>query len=123
METNIQKTCLLCENIIRGRSDKRFCDDNCRNNYHNRKKEQSKALIGRINNTLKRNRSILEGFFTGEEQIIQVRREELLEKGYIFRYHTHLRKNKFGSFYKYCYDYGLLELKDDNCLLIKGLNL
>lgn len=29
------KKCLWCEKVINGRSDKKYCDDSCRNNYNN----------------------------------------------------------------------------------------
>ena len=30
------KPCLSCSKPVKGRTDKKFCDDYCRNSYHNR---------------------------------------------------------------------------------------
>jgi len=40
------KTCLACGKILKGRVDKKFCDDYCRNNYNNlQKAKEAKALM------------------------------------------------------------------------------
>jgi hypothetical protein len=43
------KTCLQCGTELRGRIDKKFCDDQCRTAYNNSIKTDS-AIIKNINN-------------------------------------------------------------------------
>ena len=60
IETMENKTCLNCGEPIRGRVDKKFCDDQCRNNYNYHQYADANNLMRRINHTLKKNRNILE---------------------------------------------------------------
>jgi len=57
MEVN--KYCLLCNEKLSGRIDKKFCSDYCRTQYHNVRNKLSADLIRKINTILKRNRRIL----------------------------------------------------------------
>ena len=54
-----KKVCLECQEPIKGRIDKKFCSDYCRNTYNNSVAKDSKNLIRNINNRLKRNYKIL----------------------------------------------------------------
>ena len=60
MENTNQKNCIACNKIIRGRSDKKFCNDYCRNAYNNQIKSPTNNLIRNTNNRLSKNRRILE---------------------------------------------------------------
>ena len=44
------RKCLECEETVKGRVDKKFCSDYCRNSYNNRVNKDSKNLIRNINN-------------------------------------------------------------------------
>ena len=59
------KTCLACVKPLKGRIDKKFCDDYCRNNYNNLQKAKGNysSFVRNINNTLLKNRKILESIF------------------------------------------------------------
>ena len=54
------KTCLDCGNPIIGRADKKFCDDQCRNNYNNKLRADESTAVKNINAILFKNRKILE---------------------------------------------------------------
>ena len=54
------KLCLNCNKPVKGRTDKKFCDDYCRNNYNNQLKSNTINLVRNINNALGKNRRILE---------------------------------------------------------------
>src|SRR5258708_32600415 len=116
-ETNA-KLCLTCSKPIKGRTDKKFCDDYCRNNYNNQLKSNTINLVRNINNALGKNRRILENFF-GKEDIIKTTKNRLLEKGFQFKYTTHTYTNKKGNVYFFCYDIGYLPLENDWYLLVK----
>ena len=49
----MKRKCLECQEILYGRSDKKFCGDYCRNTYNN-KLNKSNKTIRKINKTIKR---------------------------------------------------------------------
>ncbi len=53
-------TCLECGYEITGRSDKKFCSDQCRNTYNNRLKQDANNFVRNVNAILRKNRRILE---------------------------------------------------------------
>lgn len=118
MET---KNCLSCKKILKGRIDKKFCDDYCRNNYNNQLKSnnQNIAYVKHINNTLLKNRKILDSIFPDNEELLKITQQKLLDKGFVFKYHTHTYKNKKNQVYYFCYDYGYLMLENNWLLVVK----
>jgi hypothetical protein len=114
----INKTCLTCGRAVRGRSDKKFCDDSCRNNYNNQIKSENNICIRNINRILKKNRRILQDILASGE-MVKTKKERLTEEGFRFRYFTHTYTNKKGSVYFFCYDYGYLPLENDLFLIAK----
>jgi len=116
-----KKTCLCCNHLIKGRSDKKFCDDNCRNAYNNQLKAKTSysSYIRNINNTLYKNRKILEELLPIQEEMVKTTKDKLLQKGFLFKYHTHTYTNKKGNVYHFCYDYGYLPLDNDWFLIVK----
>jgi predicted nucleic acid-binding Zn ribbon protein len=117
MEKNI-KTCLFCNKPIRGRTDKKFCDDYCRNNYNNRQNSDQNNLVRNINNALRKNRRLLAEAL-GENEMRKVRKTALLEKGYNSLYHTHIYQTQKHQTYFFCYEYGFLPLEEELWLLVK----
>jgi len=97
--------CLACGSPVRGRIDKRFCDDACRSGFHNQKHREQDAFVSKINRILKRNRKILAGYHDRSLQPILLRK--LLEDGFLFGYCTHIEhiEGKKGLI-SFCYDYG-----------------
>ncbi len=118
MIAETKKFCLTCSKQIKGRTDKKFCDDYCRNNYNNQLKSNTINLVRNINNALGKNRRILENFF-GAEEMTKTTKDKLLEKGFQFKYITHTYTNKKGNVYFFCYDIGYLPLEGDWYLLVK----
>ena len=113
------KACLACDKPIKGRSDKKFCDDYCRNNYNNQLKALTSSQVRLINNTLAKNYRILQGLLTEDKEMVKTSREQLLLKGFSFKYLTHIYTTKAGKTYYYCYDYGYLSLDNDWFLIVK----
>ena len=113
------RLCLDCKKPVKGRTDKKFCNDFCRNNFNNLLKSDTNNLVRNINNTLGRNRRILESFFNGEEELAKTTQEKLHEKGFLFKYITHTYTNKKGNTYFFVYDLGYLPLENDWYLLVK----
>jgi DNA-directed RNA polymerase subunit M/transcription elongation factor TFIIS len=111
------KNCPECGNIILGRVDKKFCSDMCRNNFNNKLKAVDVNYVRNINNSLKKNRRILEEICPEEKS--KTTRNTLNDKGFDFNHVTHLRKTQKGSVYHFVYDYGYLELDNDFFLIVK----
>ncbi|HKO81264.1 MAG TPA: hypothetical protein VJU78_12750 [Chitinophagaceae bacterium] len=72
-----------------------------------------------INNTLLKNRKILEGILPDEEEMAKANKEKLQRLGFQFKYMTHTYITKTGKTYFYCYDYGYLPLDKDWYLIVK----
>jgi predicted nucleic acid-binding Zn ribbon protein len=112
-----QSTCLECKESMVGRSDKKFCSDYCRNAFNNRQNSDSNKLVRNINNTLRKNRRVLEKLNPNEKT--KSTRDTMLSLGFNFNYHTHLYTTKTGSNYLFCYEYGYLMLENDEVLIVK----
>ncbi|HMK04964.1 MAG TPA: hypothetical protein VK489_12260 [Ferruginibacter sp.] len=115
-----KKTCLLCDKELKGRSDKKFCDDYCRAAYNNELKSVCNNHIRNVNNALVKNRRVLESLLPESRSTAKATREKLIEKGFQFKYHTHLYNTKNGTSYFYCYEYGYLPLENNWFLIVKG---
>jgi len=112
-----ERLCLDCGTVLHGRSDKKFCDDQCRNNYNNQLNSDSYNLVRNINNILKRNRRIMEELNpTGKTKVT---RKKMAAKGFDFDHITSIYQTKTGSTYYFCYEYGYLLLDNDEVLLVK----
>lgn len=115
-----ERKCLNCQKAIQGRSDKKFCDDYCRNHFNNHLKADKYQVVRSINHALKRNRKILEFALSSVGETVRISREQLLLKGFQFKYHTHRFVNKKGDTYIYCYDYGYLKLDSEWFLVVRA---
>jgi hypothetical protein len=119
-EQSLLRICRHCGKQLRGRIDKRFCDDYCRNSFNNQLKGISTHLVRNINNALGKNRRILHELLSenGNEDA-KANREMLVQLGFQFRYFTHVNKNSNGKLCNYCYDYGYIPLENDWFLIVK----
>jgi len=117
MET-LNRLCLECGKSLKGRSDKKFCDDYCRNAYNNKAKIEESSYVRKINKTLQRNRRILEELL-GKESMVKQPKSSFINKGFHFHYYTHQYVNKKGNIYYFCYEYGFLPLEGDWYLIVK----
>jgi hypothetical protein len=114
------KNCLACERPIKGRTDKKFCDDSCRNNYNNRLNSDASPLIRNINNILRKNRRILAELLSGlNKPVLVIDRPKLVAKGYKFEYFTEHYSTKENEKYYYCYDYGYRQLDEEKLMVVK----
>ncbi|HCN83737.1 MAG TPA: hypothetical protein DIT07_08955 [Sphingobacteriaceae bacterium] len=114
----MERLCLDCGTALKGRSDKKFCDDQCRSNYNNRLKSEDNSFMKQVNLVLKKNRSILEKL--NPEGKTKVSRDKMLKHGFNFTYYTHIYETQKGSIYHFCYEYGYLPIENNMILLIKN---
>ncbi len=91
-----------------GRIDKKFCNDQCRNNYNNKLNKDENALVTSINRILRKNRRILKALNPNGKA--KVKRTELEKRGFDFKHFTHVYKTKDSRVYYFCYEYGYLPL-------------
>ena len=95
--------CLNCgREIPIGRPDKKFCNTDCKNRYHNRKKKQHRGVVEqRVLRILERNHSILDKL--ERLGIHSVDHYTLIGLGYNLEYVTSYRKS--GVHHQYaCFD-------------------
>ena len=95
-QTKIVRNCLYCGAEIIGRFDKKFCDDNCRNNYHYRiKSKEYDGVVKMVNGALLNNRKILKSL-CGECKAI-VKKKSLDDRGFDYDLITNIYKAKSES--------------------------
>jgi hypothetical protein len=112
--------CLTCNTELRGRADKKFCDDQCRTTFNNQQKAEP-PFVKEITSALKKNRRIMEGLIPVDTGKIKVSQQKLLAKGFNFAYHTHTYTTKVGTHYTFCYEYGYLKIDNDYYMLVKRI--
>ncbi|WP_461532723.1 hypothetical protein [Sinomicrobium sp.] len=113
----MNRKCLECERPVSGRTDKKFCGDHCRNAYNNRLNRDSKNLMRRINNKLRKNYRILAELNPKDKT--KTSKLKLLERGFDFDYFTHTYTTRNGKTYFFLYDLGYLPLENDIYVLVK----
>lgn len=103
----MERVCLDCGAKLLGRSDKKFCSDQCRNNYNNRLNRDQNNYVRNVHAQLRRNRRILSDLFDDGHYLIH--RDALIAQGYNFTFFTHLVETKEGLRWSYCFEYGFRE--------------
>ncbi len=108
--TNI---CLNCEEPIRkGRSDKKFCNPGCKDEYYNAIKIKEGKEINKINGILKNNRRVLQELFDANKSDKKFKREMLIRAGFEFGFLTHVVVTKVkANEITFCFDYGYREIE------------
>jgi len=111
-----ERACAYCQLPISGRSDKKFCDDQCRSAYGAKYRKTVSDPVRRINAVLKRNREILLALNPSGKTVTS--KSELVWRGFDFAYHTSIYQTRSGSTYHYCYDIGYLVLGAERVLVV-----
>jgi hypothetical protein len=107
----VEKKCLDCGETIHGRTDKKFCSDQCRNNYNNRLNRDSNNFVRNVHGLLRKNRRILSDLYS--EGKITIHRDALFALGYNFSFFTHNIESPGGKKYHYCFEYGYCDIEND----------
>jgi hypothetical protein len=124
MET-IARLCKQCGKDInpdKGRKDRKFCDENCKNKFHNTQAYLEEQEIKRIQHVLKKNRRALKKVF-GRADKDAIKKDRLLKEGFEFDYHTHfvttkIKRNQFI----FCFDYGYREVEEGLFKIVKAFD-
>ncbi len=105
----MKKTCQECAVSFSGRSDAKYCSDQCRATNYNRS-NVGDVYMRQVNSILRRNRRILLDF--NPQGKSRVRESDLLAKGFNFNYSTNVYTTKAGKIYHFCYDQGYINTTD-----------
>ncbi len=113
----MDRHCPECNEVIRGRSDKKFCSDSCRNSHNNKLSRHVNNLVRNVNRLLSKNYRILAQLNPNGKS--KTTREALAVKGFDFNHHTSIYETKKGGRYYFCYDQGYILLEDNHVALVK----
>lgn len=88
----IQHPCAYCgEEIPHYRSNKKYCDEDCKSKHFNQLQKEANLEMGRVNRILKKNFQIMKDLLD-EEKHVKVKKIKLEKKGFNFRFHTSVIK-------------------------------
>jgi len=107
----VEKKCLDCGEPIHGRTDKKFCSDQCRNNYNNRLNRDTNNFVRNVHGLLRKNRRILADLYA--EGKLKVHKDALFALGYNFSFFTHVIETSGGQRFHYCFEYGYCDTGND----------
>lgn len=116
MMTNQRKKCIECDEPFHGRSDKRFCSDQCRTANYNDKNKEVTNYIRNVNAIVRKNRKVLAQL--NPEGKIRLKREKLATAGFNFKFFTNVYRTQKGDIYYFCYDQGYRKLDNDFFMLV-----
>lgn len=111
--------CIICENELVGRRDKKFCSLECKNRYHKQRKVHNYHATAETDRRLHRNRTILiELSEEASSKKFVTPRNRLVRKGFSFNHFTSLSMNKEGKTYRHIYDYAWMEFSTTDVLVV-----
>ncbi len=112
-----KRLCPECGEVLKGRIDKKFCSDLCRNAFNNKLNSDTNNYVRNINNSLRKNRRILEENLVGDTT--KISKQKLIDKGFNFNFYTNQNLTKNNNTYIFCYEFGYLHLENDYVLIVK----
>lgn len=105
------RLCPICKIPISGRTDKKYCSDQCRALANNNKKIEAQRVLLITNQTLRKNRTILKTLCPQGKAT--VRKEVLISMGFNFDNFTSIFVTYSKAIYYLCYDYGYSPIMED----------
>lgn len=117
MEEKTTKTCPECGKAIKGRIDKKFCSEPCRNASNNERVFKDNKKVNFVNGILKKNRKILKEMI--ENNQTEITANTLLSEGFNFYYITSFEYSNEGVCSYFCYEYRYYQ-SGDNCFKLKN---
>ena len=98
----MERICRECGANLLGRSDKKYCSEECKNSFNNRANWSDRAYRVKINAILSKNRRVLN---TVLEEVGSVcPKEELLKRGFNFKYVTSIQNISKKNIRYECYN-------------------
>ncbi|MSP65987.1 MAG: hypothetical protein EXR22_04565 [Flavobacteriaceae bacterium] len=102
MQHTGHKFCLNCGLPVFGRADKKYCDDYCRNDFHNSQAVTNSKLTRSSHKKLRRNYEILNGVI--DAGVCEIAKDELLVYGFNTKAMTELDLREDGTMLYGIYD-------------------
>ncbi|GAB2631833.1 hypothetical protein [Belliella aquatica] len=103
----------VCDRLVLGRSDKKYCCDGCRSAHYNDTKQEKKSdPLKRILKFQENNRDILREIFEKNEGKAIVSKSYLIGLGFNFMYHTHFMLTYKRKFLQCSFDYAIRVIDD-----------
>lgn len=96
------RQCQACGRELIGRIDKKFCDTQCRADFHNQNRSYGELYISGVQRIIRQNRKILKTLCP--EGKATLRKEVLDQMGYDFRHFSGIYKTSHNVYYL-VYDY------------------
>ncbi|MDZ7739805.1 MAG: hypothetical protein U5K32_12210 [Bacteroidales bacterium] len=115
------RKCLDCGEVLRGRSDKKFCSDQCRNNYNNTINREANNLVRNVHSVLRKNRKILCDLYDSGTR--KIHRDALLVSEFNMNFFTHSVETNNSSITRYCYEYGYRDIDSEYITLVKNADI
>jgi hypothetical protein len=112
----MERKCLECGEVLMGRADKKFCNDQCRSAHYQRKNVVTEGLIRTTNNQLRKNYTILKAL--NKDGKTKVKKATLLKEGFIFGLITGIYTTRENKTYYFVYDQGYLPIENDYYVLV-----
>ncbi|HEX8514568.1 MAG TPA: hypothetical protein VF868_00105 [Bacteroidia bacterium] len=113
----MDRKCHECGDTLKGRADKKYCSDLCRNSYNNKVNSHKSVYVRNVNSILRRNRKILQELIPSETA--KASKSKLQQRGFNFSFYTDVYTSQKGKNYFFCYEYGYLPLENDHVFLVK----
>lgn len=110
MKLRETRKCAECGDVIVGRTDKKYCGDQCRFLANNRKKTATEWPILELNKTLRKNRSILKTLCPVGRSV--VRKEVLDALQYDGSVFSSIYVTARKQIYYLCYEYGFTPIME-----------
>lgn len=82
----MERQCTRCGKPLKGRSDKKFCNDDCRSDYHNELRRARDKQLRAVNRILSSNWKILSAAL--REGLREVPAEDLAARNFNFKIYT-----------------------------------
>lgn len=105
----MKNECMHCGGQLRGRTDKKFCDDSCRSAYHNVKYGESTNIMRSTHRALRKNWKILNRHF--RNGVCTIEYADIHKQGFVPDIITGLAVKEERVIYR-CYEY-IFEISDD----------
>ncbi|MBQ9584151.1 MAG: hypothetical protein IJR25_07510 [Bacteroidales bacterium] len=97
------RRCRECDSPLAGRSDKKFCSDDCRTAWHNRRYRQELSAAAQLNRILRCNRRILASIYDAGESKVSLSDSRV--SGYDSRFFTAAERLPLWRVRYYCYEF------------------
>lgn len=104
-----KKKCPVCEIVIVGRTDKKFCSTKCKSIQEYEKRQERDAFYLKVDRQLKINRKLLKKY--NVSGYTTIRQSVLLAQNFNPKFFTHYWKNQSGDIYLFVYEFGFLSIE------------